>query len=226
MSRERAEKARISQTLEHATGIQIPDGVEGTIDDPKLGGINIQRDRLNPAGTEKVMERAEKQAEKSRKHGVREEDLPERSILAVRSSGGDYAEAATLPVIGEAAENASHGGRTPAYITPENSREEVAERAPVLGNANMPSDSLGEVPPPTPPKTDDSTESKDLYLGRESMGSLGGGPPPTPPKDSHSRGRLMGKELPLPPVADMSFSESPSRMVDEEMERARASVGG
>ncbi|RMY05816.1 hypothetical protein D0866_15142, partial [Hortaea werneckii] len=233
MSRERAEKERVSQSLENATGMQLPAGVEKTVDDPQLGGINIQRDRVNPAGTDKVIERAEKQAEKSRKHAIKEEDIPERSILAVRSSTGDHGDTATLPVIGEAAENASNPSRTPANATPTPSNEDRAHRKPqhqpVLGDANMPSDSVGEVPPPTPPKTDDSVESKEHYRapGRESTKSVdeGGVPPPTPPKDDYTRGRLMGKDLPLPPVASMSFSHSPSRMVDEEMERARLNAG-
>ncbi|KAI7563497.1 hypothetical protein KC346_g21762, partial [Hortaea werneckii] len=103
------------------------------------------------------------------------------------------------------------------------------QQQPVLGDANMPSDSVGEVPPPTPPKTDDSVESKEHYRapGRESTESVdeGGVPPPTPPKDDYTRGRVMGKDLELPPVASMSFSHSPSRMVDEEMERARLNAG-
>lgn len=276
MSRERAEQQRTSTTLEHATGMTMPAGVGTTVDDPKLGGINIQRDRVNPAGTEKVMERAEKQAQKSmRKHGGgprMEEEIPDRAILAVRSSGGDVADAATLPVIGEAAENASQGGRWSARGTPEQSREGLGveerrqqqqqqrqgEKGPVLGDANMPPESVGEVPPPTPPKTRDSggwggevppptppktdesarsqRDAAEAEAGRASLGSLGGGPPPTPPKDgppAGARGRSpLGrkKEMPMaappppPGVAGLAFSDSPTRMGEEE--RGRVGLEG
>jgi len=207
MSRERAEKERLSQRLSTA-GIELPPGMEGTIDDPILGGVNLQRDHSNPEGTEKVMQKAERAAEKSRRHGANEDLIPDRSILAVRGAG-DYADAATLPVIGEAAENASNASRT-ANVTPTPSHEEIVARGPVIGNANVPSDSIGEVPPPTPPKLDSKIDFEDDSFGRRSWG---GGPPPTPPKDDYNRGRLLDKNLPLPPVASKVFSASPSRMV-------------
>lgn len=216
MSRERAEQARLSQTLESSTGIRWPSGVfEPAIDDPRLGGVNIQRDPYNPAGTDQVMEKAERQAQRSKTMGANEANVPDRSLLAARGSG-DVAEAATLPVIGEAAENASLASRR---VTPTPSHEDVAE--PVLGNANMPKDSIGAVPPPTPPKPDGPIHPKDLLFQSE---RTSGGPPPTPPKDDGYRGRLNNRDLPLPPVATKVFSASPSRMVDEEIERARAKI--
>lgn len=223
MSRERAEKERLSQRMEES-GIPNPNSsdVGGTIDDPSLGGVNLQRDPANPAGTERVMEKARREAERSKKLGASEVGVPDRSISSVRSGEQSPAEASTLPVIGEAAENASTASRTPSRITPTPSHEDVGARrqhAPDLGNANMPSDSVGEIPPPTPPKTDGGVrKSNEQSLKRESWG---GGPPPTPPKDDR-RGRFVDKDLPLPPVATHVFSASPSRMVDEEMEKARA----
>ncbi|KAK5126408.1 hypothetical protein LTR85_010644 [Meristemomyces frigidus] len=219
MSRERAEKERLSQTLEQSSGLQIPEDLGGTINDPHLGGVNLQRDPANPAGTEKVMEKAMREVERSKKHGASEAGVPERSITSIRDGEQSPAEASTLPVIGEAAENASTTSRTPSKVTPKPSHEELAGRQPVLGNANMPSDSVGEVPPPTPPKLGAMRNSNGQSLRRESWG---GGPPPTPPKDDR-RGRFMDKDLPLPPVATHLFSASPSRM-DEEMERASAKV--
>ncbi|KXT09637.1 hypothetical protein AC579_3133 [Pseudocercospora musae] len=197
MSRERAEKERLSTALAADAGVEIPPGIEGTVNDPRLGGINIHRDRINPPGTENVIHAAEHMAEKSRRKGSREEEIPERSITTVRSPGGEHTESATLPVIGEAAEsNSNAGSRTPSRMTPESSREEMRNGPTVLGNAEMTSESIGEVPPPTPPKMDGSTVRRSL----EERLNWGGQPPPTPPKD---------KALPLLPQASTQLSASP-----------------
>ncbi|KAF2768582.1 SAICAR synthase-like protein [Teratosphaeria nubilosa] len=222
MSREQAEKVRLSTNLHSTAGIVIPPGIEGTLDDPRLSSSKT----ANPPGTDKVMEEAELEAERSRRHGHSEAEAPDRTISAVRSPG-EGIEAATLPVIGEAAESASNTSKTPR-ITPTHSYESLPPHQPVVGNANMPAEAVGEMPPPTPPKTDGTAEARDFDLGR---GSWGGGPPPTPPKDAQQRdrrSRAMEKTLPLPPEiqATKVFSRSPSRLVEEEMEKARARVSG
>ena len=116
MSRERAEEERLSQTLEQSSGLQIPADLGSTINDPHLGGVNMQRDPANPAGTERVMEKAMREAERSKKHGASEVGVPERSITSIRDGEQSPAEASTLPVIGEAAENGSTTSRTPNAI--------------------------------------------------------------------------------------------------------------
>ncbi|TKA74854.1 hypothetical protein B0A55_05327 [Friedmanniomyces simplex] len=217
MSREQAEKVRLSQSLQ--SPIRLPSGVEGTIDDPRLRGVNIPIDAHNPAGTEKVMEKAEREAERSRMRGASEADVPERSLHAVHDArgSGDHLDAATLPVIGEAQETASNNSRTPSHnnLTPIPSREEMAQ--PIIGNANVPSESLGQIPPPTPPK--DDKHSLDSMRSRRESNAGGPPPPPTPPKD-RPRGRTFEKDLPLPPppaVASKNvFSASPARLRDEE----------
>ena len=110
MSRERAEHDRLSKTIEAATGLILPPGVQPPIDDPHLGGCNLHQDRNNPPGTNHVIEKAERSAEKSMRSGHNEKDVPERSLGAV---GRDDSDGAVLPVIGEAAESSSQGGRTP-----------------------------------------------------------------------------------------------------------------
>lgn len=211
MSRERAEKQRLSAALEAAgANIQIPDGIEGSVNDPKLGGINLHRDPIDPPGTEKVMNKAEHIAEKSRRRGSREEEVPDRSLGTMKTDENG----ATLPVIGEAAESASQASRTPSTrITPEPSREDVFSHRSIIGNAEMPSDAVGEVPPPTPPKMDGSVDRRSL----EERRSWGGKPPPTPPKDER-RSRAMDKDLPMPPTlmpqASTQLSASPSRIGD------------
>ncbi|KAK1087776.1 Phosphatidylinositol-4-phosphate 5-kinase [Friedmanniomyces endolithicus] len=219
MSREQAEKLRLSQSLQ--SPIRLASGLESQIDDPRLGGVNTPIDAHNPPGTEKVMEGAEREAARSRVRGASEADVPERLLHTVQVSkgSGDHLEAATLPVIGEAQETASNTSRTPSNnnLTTIPSCEEMTglrQQQPIIGNANMPSESLGQIPPPTPPK--DGKHSLESVRSRRESESNGGPPPPTPPKD-RSRGRAFEKELPLPPpVASKGSSASPTRLGDEE----------
>lgn len=224
MSREEAELVHLSDGLEATAGMRHSLGIEGTIDDPRLGGINIRRDPLNPPGTANVMARAELEAEKSKRHGANEDDVPDRTRATARTAG-DSNDAATLPVIGEAAESASNASRSPSKRSPAPSRDDGVSKKPVLGNANMPSEILGEVPPPTPPKLlDDGTKERNEHELSARHGSWGGAAPPTPPKD-YRRGRLIDKRLPDSPIPTALFSASPSRAAEEELERARAKVG-
>lgn len=216
-SRERAEQERLSSTLEVNAGITIPAGIEGTVRDDRLGGVNIPSpDHSNPPGTDKVMQKAEKQAEKSRRS---EDEVTDRTMLAVRSPGDPQAEQLTLPVIGEAAENSSNVSRSPSQVSPQRSYEEFWRNGNIkAGTANVPSDTIGEVPPPTPPKQDGSTDRRSEEERRSWQS--GGLPPPTPPKetrrvvnvtdDSYEDSGCFGprttkvfgtqdKELPLPP---------------------------
>ncbi|KAK4612970.1 Phosphatidylinositol 4-phosphate 5-kinase its3 [Fulvia fulva] len=224
MSRERAhqekeqEKERVTSQVEVNAGVLAPAGIANTLDDPALGGINMYKaDASNPPGTAEVMRKAEHQAEKSRRRGSHEEDVPERTIGAVRSPLDPPGEQATLPVIGEAAESASNNSR---HATPSASHEDVYNKNQViLGNANMPSEALGDIPPPTPPKMDGSVDRRSL----EERQSWGGRPPPTPPKDErHSR--TFGKDLPLPP-ATKTLSHSPNRLGELDFEFSSQTIG-
>ncbi|EMD00298.1 hypothetical protein BAUCODRAFT_62612 [Baudoinia panamericana UAMH 10762] len=223
MSRERAEKEVLTSTLESA-GVKLQSGVkpplEPPINDPRLGGVNmhqlpqgdisgstgprdLDRDPYNPPGTEKVIEAAEHQALKTVRKGADESKVPERTLTATKGAGTE-AEATSLPVIGEAPETASNASQR---ATPEPSREELK---PVLGNANMESQHVGNVSPPTPPKEDGSFEHSRRMQPA----------PPTPPKDDNLRGRGLDKDLPLPPIATKVFSASPSRLVDGSIDGA------
>ncbi|KAI4742619.1 SAICAR synthase-like protein [Aureobasidium sp. EXF-12298] len=220
-TRERAE-AEKEQDCEHGNdrlNLAIHN-IEGTLDDPKLSGCNILRSPdQNPAGTDKVMRKAEKQAEKSR-HRINEDDIPDRAIGAVRSPHAENENMITLPVIGEAAENGSPASRTPTRtITPQHSKESFNGRNGSIQAAARRVDvsNLGEVPPPTPPKTDGPPSSKrsiefdngrtvnnfsrpltppkdDRYTLRDQRDR-----PPTPPKDGRYS---LDKALPLPPSED------------------------
>ncbi|KAH0013073.1 SAICAR synthase-like protein, partial [Aureobasidium melanogenum] len=221
-SRERAE-AEKEQVLEQGSDRlnQAIHNIEGTLDDPQLSGVNILRSSdHNPAGTDKVMRKAEKQAEKSRHRGANEDDIPDRAIGAVRSPHAENDNMITLPVIGEAAENGSPSSRTPTRtITPQRSKESFSGRNGSAQTATRRvesgSQNLGEVPPPTPPKTDGPPSSKesiefenhgravnnfsrpltppkdDKYSLRDQRDR-----PPTPPKDERYS---LDKALPLPP---------------------------
>ncbi|KAG9897695.1 SAICAR synthase-like protein, partial [Aureobasidium melanogenum] len=222
-SRERAE-AEKEQLLEQGSDRlnQAIHNIEGTLDDPQLSGVNILRSSdHNPAGTDKVMRKAEKQAEKSRHRGANEDDIPDRAIGAVRSPHAENDNMITLPVIGEAAENGSPSSRTPTRtITPQRSKESFSGRNGSAQTATRrvesSSQNLGEVPPPTPPKTDGPPSSKesiefenhgravnnfsrpltppkdDKYSLRDQRDR-----PPTPPKDERYS---LDKALPLPPA--------------------------
>ncbi|WPG97968.1 SAICAR synthase-like protein [Acrodontium crateriforme] len=209
MSREQGEKERVSNVLA-AAGVDLP-AIIDIVDDPRLGGMNLKLDDRNPAGTAKVIEKAEREAAKSKQHGASEENVPDRSLSSTRSPGENN-EATTLPVIGEAAESASNTSRSPSKAL---HSEDFSPSDIIIGNANMSPESIGEAPPPTPPFQS--------FKGDERRESWGGRPPPTPPKDDE-RGRFGGNGL-LTPIASSTLSSSPTRMVKEEMERARNNVG-
>lgn len=217
MSREAAEKDRVS-AVSDANAVTIPGGGRETLfNDPNLGGVNVVHEKpSNPAGTEAVMEQASHIALKTMQNGASEDDVPDRQITTVRSPGGTEIDVNhLLPVIGEAGESASNASRTPSRITPAHSHEDMTDRQRLvlLGNANMPAEAIGEVPPPTPPKTDGSIDTR----AADERLSWGGRPPPTPPKDDSkgNDGRMsrasLDKALPLPP-ATQQLSMSPTRM--------------
>jgi 1-phosphatidylinositol-4-phosphate 5-kinase len=65
--------------------------------------------------TEKVMDKAERQARKSERHGANEAEIPDRKMNTVRSPSAERtngAAGATLPVVEEAGEAGSTSGRS------------------------------------------------------------------------------------------------------------------
>lgn len=120
------------------------------------------------------MEKAEMQAERTRRQGAREDAVPDRVMRSARSpsaerTGGEIGH--ILPIVEELLESSSTGGRS--------------------GDA---SPSPGMRPPPTPPKDERAeyrppTPPKDELRPDRS--------PPTPPKD---RPASRDKELPRLPI--------------------------
>ncbi|KAF2176334.1 SAICAR synthase-like protein [Zopfia rhizophila CBS 207.26] len=171
------------------------------INDPRLSGVNItHRDR---EATETVLEKAEHQAERSKQRGASEEDVPNRELRAVRSPSAERGElGTTLPVVDEAVESSSTGGRSGRSI--EASLQPPApplKEESIRGLQLRSRDQSHHRPPPTPPKDSERgtseerppTPPKDTYTNRHSG-------PPTPPKEERERGRGRDKELPLPPM--------------------------
>jgi 1-phosphatidylinositol-4-phosphate 5-kinase len=174
---------------------------ESMIDDPRLSGVNVhQRD-----ATDVVMEKAERQAERSRQRGASEDNVPNRELRTVRSPSADRGDlGSTLPVVEEAAESASTGGRSGRSLENSTQPHAPVEEPDLQELHPLPRDQARDdthqKPPPTPPKDPNNgriedrppTPPKDGFETRQRG-------PPTPPKDKRERGRRSDKELPLPP---------------------------
>jgi 1-phosphatidylinositol-4-phosphate 5-kinase len=165
--------------------------------DPLLPGINETSAERN--SSEKVMQKAEGQAERSRRRGASEDDVPNREMRMVRSPSAERGElGTTLPVVEEAAESASTGGRSGR------STEADIRPAPPLKEEDRGSrDHSHGRPPPTPPKDSGTAPSvgrpptppKDVQYTNRHSG------PPTPPKEDRGRGK--DKELPHVPPKEL-----------------------
>lgn len=152
--------------------------------------------------TDQVMERAEHQAEKTQRHGHPERDIPNLQMRAIRSPSAERGEiGTTLPVVEEAGEASSLGGRS-------NRSHDAPTRSPPpppTGEAHvtplqrpLARDVEHGRPPPTPPKD---------------SGMASGERPPTPPKDGHyTHNRHSGPPTPPKEVKGRSS-------VDKELPR-------
>ena len=175
--------------------------------DPVISGINHTTSEQH--ATDRVLEKAEVQAERSRRRGRSEEDVPSHNMRAVRSPSAERGElGTTLPVVEEAGESSSVGGRSNRSASDGNGQ--LAPPAPPLKETHLglPSrsrsrsreDSHGRAPP-TPPKDSGTASSEgrpptppkdDVYPHRHSG-------PPTPPKEMRGRSSV-DKELPRTPL--------------------------
>ena len=138
----------ITMTKEESDRIAA-DGIHG------LDGSHRQsHSRLSRSSTDRVMEKAEKQARLAEDQGMTEEGAPsDRTLSAVRSPSAERTAGvagATLPIVEEAGEGASTGGRSGR--SHESLDEEFAASAPQTPNGKAAGPPLGGRPPPTPPK--------------------------------------------------------------------------
>jgi len=148
------------------------------------------------------MDKAEHQAERSRQRGHSEEGIPTRELRSVRSPSAERGElGTTLPVVEEAFESSSTGGRS-GRSTETNIQSPPPppmKEAGTLALEPVSRDASHHRPPPTPPKDVETfnieqrpaTPPKDNYMPQRHSG------PPTPPKEI--RGRAREKDLPMPP---------------------------
>lgn len=170
-----------------------------TSNDPVLAGINDTRSERE--STEKVLHKAHNQAEHTKRHGASEDDIPKREMRIVRSPSAERGElGTTLPVVEEAQETSSTGGRSARSTATSLAAPPLRQEDRGLQSTRERDQSHGR-PPPTPPKDSGTgaseerppTPPKDPGYNQRHSG------PPTPPKEERGRGK--DKELPhLPPM--------------------------
>jgi 1-phosphatidylinositol-4-phosphate 5-kinase len=190
----------------------------------ELNGLSLDGANATPmqrSSTDKVLQKAEHQAERSRRHGHTEEDVPSFHMRAVRSPSAERGEiGTTLPVVEEAGESSSVGGhsnhstsdaavhRTVASPPPQLSGQPYLGPPQLQGRSTSgftERDQSQGRPPPTPPKDSGTassdgrppTPAKDDYMPNRHSG------PPTPPKEDRGRSiarASLDKELPRTPL--------------------------
>jgi 1-phosphatidylinositol-4-phosphate 5-kinase len=176
--------------------------------EPVIAGINSNPSQQHT--TDRVIEKAEWQAERSRQRGRSEDDVPNRDMRAVRSPSAERGEiGTTLPVVEEAGESSSVGGRSNRSMPDgtNHSAPTPPSKEPYLGLQSQPrsrtrDDNSGR-PPPTPPKDSGTAPS----VGRpptppkdDGVFSHRHSGPPTPPKEKRGRSPARNKELPRTPL--------------------------
>lgn len=129
---------------------------------------------IQRSSTDRVMAENEHKAHQTEKHGKKELDVPDRTLRPVQAGGEGARPQMTLPIVEEAGENSSTGGRSG-----------------VSGN-----EADADRPPPTPPK--DAQDGHLSPFGRLSQ------PPRVPPKEREDslKGRQSfdsNKALPMLP---------------------------
>lgn len=176
---------------------------------------------VSQSSTDKVLEKAEHQAERSKHRGRNEDDLPHREMRAVRSPSAERGElGTTLPVVEEAGESSSVGGRSNRSASGDTEIGNLhfptppAPKEAFLGLPQLSSDPRSRSrsaerdqghgrPPPTPPKDSGTASSEgrpptppkdEVYMANRNSG------PPTPPKEKRGRSPARDKELPRTPL--------------------------
>ena len=122
--------------------------LDGSIQANRLSSHQITR-----SSTDRVMDDAEKQAQKTEDQGASENEPRDRTLSAVRSSSVDRSSGmmgATLPVVEEVGEGGSTGGQSGQSREGDQGSSSSSPRTPNGRILNSPP--LGGRPPPTPPK--------------------------------------------------------------------------
>ena len=124
------------------------DHIDGSIYTNRQSSHHFSR-----SSTERVMERAEKEALKTEERGSSEDKTPDRTLTAARNPVAEQTggvAGSTLPVVEEAGEASSTGGRSARSCEGEGNIQ--VENQGGLFSSNLYSSPLGGRPPPTPPK--------------------------------------------------------------------------
>ena len=195
----------VTKTREAAEREKVDESAH-TVNDPLLTGVNMTRSERE--STENVLQKAHAEAEHSKRHGATEENIPKREMRIVRSPSAERGElGTTLPVVEEAQETSSTGGRSarstdmdlPAVAPPALRQEDRG-----LRDSHRERDHSHGRPPPTPPKDSGtgSSEERPPTPPKDPGYSQRHSGPPTPPKEERERGRAgKNKDLPhLPPM--------------------------
>jgi hypothetical protein len=116
MTEEEAERKKTSE-IEHIrqSNDHTISAVDGAPSSPDAARMSSHSDRLTRSPVDKTMEKAQKQADKSERKGANEQAIPERTLGTTRGSSAERTHGqagSTLPVVEEAGEAASTGGRS------------------------------------------------------------------------------------------------------------------
>lgn len=226
-------KTREAAELEKAE--QRGDGQAATeiLADSRMSSINARPDSsqspTDPPGTNRVIEKAEKQAERSRRQGADESAVPNKMLTSARSPSAERGEPGgyTLPVVEEDVEGQSTGGRSGRSGRSNEPSPHPSQQMPPGSHGDTELRKTGTMeglptrPPPTPPKDNMSRSGSLASQGKnrpstpayndESIPQIDGphdsqqdSPPLTLPKDKVLRKRAsdLNKALPKPPVED------------------------
>lgn len=178
---------------------------------------------LSRRSTDRVVEKAEKQARKSEEHGATEDERKDRTLSVKRSGSAERtngAAGATLPVVEEDREAssreeslhnekqpASHGqNNLPDRISVENALERPESKRETSVHGGQSAAILK-----SPITVPDQRQIEDMENEIKSIRNQDGDkPPPTPEKDSKYQNRQSLQSLPrLPPLPDLKFVETP-----------------
>ncbi|KAL9111544.1 MAG: hypothetical protein Q9227_004032 [Pyrenula ochraceoflavens] len=122
MTKEEADREQHSKASEkERTSLGQLDGAQSQ--SFSFEAVRSSGERLSSSPVERTLEKAQKQAQKTERQGRNEADTPERTLCTARSPSADRSEGmkgTTLPVVEEAGEAASTGGRS---LHSEKSRE-------------------------------------------------------------------------------------------------------
>jgi hypothetical protein len=91
------------------------DGPSTSLEMTRKSGHSDRDHHHHRSPVDKTMEKAQKQAEKSERRGANEHALPDRTLGTMRSSSADRSHGqlgSTLPIVEEAGEASSTGGRS------------------------------------------------------------------------------------------------------------------